>query len=200
MPNPTENTPDPGELERLRAHAADLLRELKEAKAKNADLRAQLDAANSERDAAVADVRALRLDAPVNRMLEEIASPGTAPLLAQLLTTRGYRFDLDGTAPVILDAEGKPATVIDPAASKNAPPSKPRPAKFDAEDLKLLMTEAGKPEAERHALVPTFNRFIVVKASGGSATGSGGKPNATPATPEKPAPKPASAPKAFGLT
>lgn len=201
MPNPTEiQTPDPAELERLRTHSANLLHELKESKAKVADLRTQLDSANSERDAAMADVRSLRLDEPVNRMLEDIAMPGTANVLARVLHERGYCFELDGTEPAIRDAEGKPAMVIDPATSKSAPPSKPRPAKFDTEDLKLLMTEAGKPEAERHALVPTFDRFIAVRASGGGATGSGGKPNAAPTTPDKPATSPASARSQFGLT
>lgn len=198
MSKTTENTPDPGELERLRTHNTNLLAELKAARAKATALQAELDTASEERDAAHAEVRAVRLDAPVRDLVGRVALPGTSALLMRMLGERGIVFDLDGEQIVIRDAAGNAATVIDPPATRNAPASKPRPAKFDERDLMLLMTEEGLPEAERHPLAQTFPRFIVgTKASGGGSTGGSG-PNA-PTLPAKPTPKP-SAPKAFGLT
>lgn len=197
MTKTTENAPDPGEVERLRTHKDNLLGELKAERAKNTALQAQLTTATEERDAARAEVRAMRLDGPVRKMLEEIAMPGTADVLARMITERGIQFDLDGEEIVIRDAAGNPATVIDPP-TRTVPASKPRPAKFEAGDLMLLMTEEGVPEAERHTLSQAFPRFIVGShASGGGSSGGAG-PSA-PTSPAKPTPKP-SAPKAFGLT
>lgn len=197
MSKTTENT-DPGEVERLRTHNTELLAELKAAKAKATTLQGQLTTATEERDAARSDLRALRLDAPVRELLERIALPGTTDVLAQMIAARGITFELDGEQIVIRDAAGNPATVIDPA-KRNAPASKPRPAKFEAHDLTLLMTEEGLPEAARHTLAQAFPRFIVgTHASGGGSTGGAGA-NA-PAPPVAPTPKPTSAPKAFGLT
>lgn len=198
-PSETPSSPaDLAELDRLRGHNAELLAELKTAKAKVTALQAQVTSATEERDAARAEVRAVRLDAPVRDLVGRVALPGTADLLLRMLGERGITFDLDGDQVVIRDAAGNPATVIDPRTSQTAPASKPRPAKFDERDLTLLMTEEGLPEGERHALSATFPRFIVgTKASGGGAQGGSG-PSA-PKPPAAPAPKP-SAPKAFGLT
>lgn len=197
MTKATENTDDPGEVERLRSHKAELLAELKTAKAKATALQGQLDTATEERDAARAEVRALRLDGPLRALLEEIAVPGTAGLVAKMLDERGIRFDLEDAEIVVRDAEGNPATVLDPPTPK-VPAPKPRPARFDSRDLTLLMTQEGVPEAERHPLAQAFPRFLVgTHASGGGSTGGAGK--ATPTVPDKPETKP-SAPKTFGLT
>ena len=201
MSNPAENNAsDAAELERLRAHNTQLLSELKTTKTKATDLQTQLSAVNGERDAALTEVRSLRLDIPVREMLEGIALPGTASVLAQLITARGYSFDLDGEQITIKDASGNPATVTDPPTSKTAPASKPRAAKFDADDLKLLMMEDGLPQADRHELVKTFSQFIVGSRArgGGSQGGAGGAP--IPSEKPAPAPTPASAGPRFGLT
>ena len=197
MTNPTENTPaDPAEIDRLRAHSTQLLGELKAAKAKVTSLQAQLATATEERDAARQEVRTLRL-APARTLLEHVALPGTADIVAKMLEQRGYTFDLEGDAVVVRDAEGNPATVIDPP-SRNVPNPKARAAKLDAGDLILLMTEEGKPEAERHPLAQTFARFIVgSKASGGGAAGGSG--TTAPAAPAKPA-TPVPARQSFGLS
>ncbi|KAF1693391.1 hypothetical protein [Pseudoxanthomonas koreensis] len=192
MTNPTENTPaDPAEIDRLRAHSTQLLGELKAAKAKVTSLQAQLATATEERDAARQEVRTLRL-APARTLLEHVALPGTADIVAKMLEQRGYTFDLEGDEIVVRDAEGNPATVIDPKSQKA------RAAKLDAADLTLLMTEEGKPESERHPLAQTFARFIVgSKASGGGAAGGSG--TTAPAAPAKPA-TPVPARQSFGLS
>lgn len=200
QPSETPSSPaDLAELERLRTHNAELLAELKTAKAKATALQGQLTTANEERDAARAEVRTVRLDAPVRDLVGRVALPGMGEFLLKMLGERGITFDLDGEQIVIRDASGNAASVTDPRASASAPASKPRPAKFDERDLMLLMTEEGLPEAERHPLAQTFTRFIVgTKASGGGSTGGSGPSASTP--PAKPESKPASAPKAFGLT
>ncbi len=92
MTNPTENTPaDPAEIDRLRAHSTQLLGELKAAKAKVTSLQAQLATATEERDAARQEVRTLRL-APARTLLEHVALPGTADIVAKMLEQRGYTF------------------------------------------------------------------------------------------------------------
>ncbi len=201
MSNPAENNAsDAAELERLRAHNTQLLSELKTTKTKASDLQTQLSAVTGERDAALTEVRSLRLDIPVREMLEGIALPGTAPVLAQLIAARGYSFDLDGEQIVIRDADGKPASVIEPPTKQNGPASKPRAAKFDATDLKLLMMEDGLPQADRHELVPTFSQFIVgSRAAGGSSQGGAGA-TVIPSEKPTPPPTPASAGPRFGLT
>lgn len=200
MANMTENNSNasaaPAEIDRLRSHSTQLLGELKATKAKVSALQAEITAATEERDAAQREVRTLRL-APARNLLEQLALPGTADIVARMLEERGYVFDLDGDEIVVRDAEGNPATVVDPP-TRNAPTSKPRAAKLDAADLILLMTEEGKPQAERHPLAQTFLRFITgSKASGGGA--AGGATGITPTAQEKPATVP-SAPKSFGLT
>ncbi len=123
MTKTTENT-DPGEVERLRNHNAELLAELKTAKAKVTALQGQLTTATEERDASRAEVLTVRLDGPVRSMLEGIAVPGTAEVLAQMIATRGYAFDLDGEQIAIRDASGNPATSLTGAAGTWPHPSR----------------------------------------------------------------------------
>lgn len=194
--NGSNNPADAAEIERLRAHSTQLLGELKAAKAKATTLQDQLTATTEQRDALQQEIRTLRL-APAHALLEQIGLPGTANMLANMLKERGYTFDLDGDEIVPRDAEGNPATVTDPPSRDNPAP-KPRAARLVAADLILLMTEEGKPEAERHPLSKTFARFIVgSRASGGGASGGAGTIQQPP--PSKPAAKP-SAPQAFGLS
>lgn len=198
MTKTTENPADPNEVERLRSHNAELLTELKAAKAKATTLQSQLSATTDERDAALAQLRTLRLDDPVRELLNEIAQPGTTDVVARMLQERGIVFDLEGDEIVVRDGDGNPAAVIDPP-TRNAPAPKPRPAKFDASDLKLLMTEEGKPEAERHPLAQAFPRLMVgSKASGSGSTGGAGRHS--PTAPATPAAAAVPAPKTFGLS
>ena len=200
MTNPADTTTEAlqGEIERLRAKNAELLGELKAAKATATESQTALDAACSERDAARAEVRGLRLDAPVAGLLRDVAID--ADLFGQVFA-RHYRFELDDNGRVaILDAEGNPATVVDAGTlhtggnarqerSQTAlTKGKPRPATFTAEDVRKLAEATPDAEAFSHLLIGS-------RASGGGASGARGgllSPSAT-----TPQPKPAASP--YGL-
>lgn len=198
--NTPEATPEAlqTEIQALRAKNVQLLAELKAVKAAATDATAALEAMQGERDAAVADVRALRLDAPVAALVADVAVDGE---LFRTLFDKHYRFDLDDNgAVVILDSEGKPAMVTEPGSittggnhrSKRPEdvrtPGKTRPAAFTADDVRLLCDAT--PDKAR------FDRVLI-----GSLASDGG--NASPGHPGPAAAKPAQATAAtsqpFGL-
>lgn len=205
MTNPSDNTPEAtpealqAEIQALRAKNVQLLAELKAAKAAATDAAAALEAMQGERDAAVADARALRLDGPVAALVADVAVDGE---LFRTLFDKHYRFALDDKgAVVILDSEGKPAMVTEPGtvttggnARTKRPeevrtPGKTRPAAFTADDVRLLCDAT--PDADR------FNRVIVGSRASDGGAASPGRPGAwaAPATPAAPQP----APQPFGL-
>ncbi|PBS11934.1 hypothetical protein CMZ82_12415 [Lysobacteraceae bacterium NML93-0792] len=194
MTNPPDTTTEAlhNEIERLRAKNAELLGELKAAKATATEAQEAAAATGAELEATRAEVRSLRLDAPVASLLGDVAID--ADLFGQVFA-RHYRFELDADGRVaILDAEGKPAMVADSAplhtggnARTQKPDAqqaqaKPRPAMFTAADVRKLAESS--PDAE------AFARLLVgSRASGGGAIGVRGatataataKPDATPA-------------------
>lgn len=189
------------ELEALRTKNVELLAELKAAKAGAKDAQAALEAAHGERDAALADVRALRLDAPVARALEEVALDGE---LFHAMFGRHYSFDLDEHgAIVILDKDGNRAMVTEPETvttggnkrserqAEQRTPGKERAARFDADDIKLLADAC--PDADKLKTVT-----IGTRASGGGALGS--RPGGSvPTTGGSDKATEAAAPSPFGL-
>lgn len=200
-PNPATADALQAEVDRLRTKNGELLVELKAAKAAATDAQAALDAAQGERDAAVADARFLRLDAPVAALLGDVAVD--ADLFGQLFA-RHYRFALDDAgAVVILNAEGEPATVTEPgevtyqkdhrgrptATVVSRKPDKVRPATFTAGDVRKLAEASG--DADK------FARLLPVHASGGGASGSQAWPP-SPTGDNAPAPAQA-APSPYGL-
>ncbi len=200
MSNPPDTTTEAlqSEIERLRAKNAELLGELKAAKASATDAQTAAETVTAERDAARAEVRALRLDEPVNGLLRDVAVD--ADLFAQVFG-RHYRFDLDDQNRIaIFDQDGNPATVVDmpPTVSGgNARSQRPntqqtagtrRPATFTADDVRKL-AEAS-PDAE------SFGRLLAgSRASGGGASGMRG--GVAPVVTAKP--DTSAAPQPFGI-
>lgn len=198
--NTPEATPEAllAEIQALRAKNVQLLAELKAAKAAATDATAAQEALQAERDAALADARALRLDGPVAALVADVAVDAE---LFRTLWDRHYRFALDDKgAVVILDAEGQPAMVTEPGslhlggnARTKGPedvrkPGKTRPAAFTADDVRLLAEAT--PDADR------FRRVIVgSRASDGGAASPGSLAHVTP-HPAQPAAAPA---QPFGL-
>lgn len=116
------------EIESLRTHNAELLADVRKHKAKALELAGQVETLTGERDGALAQVKAVTLDAPVRQMAERVA------LDADLFTTlfaRHYTFAHDGEGVVIHDSEGNPATLKDDQG-------KPRPALFTEADIRAL--------------------------------------------------------------
>lgn len=194
MTNPSDTTTEAlqSEIERLRAKNAELLGELKAAKASATEAQEAAAATGAELDVTRAEVRSLRLDAPVASLLGDVAID--ADLFAQVFG-RHYRFDLDDQNRVaIFDQDGNPATVVDtpPMVSGGNARSQrpntqqaagtPRPATFTAADVRKLAESS--PDAE------AFGRLLVgsrasgggaIGVRGGNATASTAKPDATPA-------------------
>lgn len=198
MSETPENTPEAtiealqAELERLRTKNVELLAELKTAKATATDAQAALDALQGERDAALADVRALRLDGPVGRALADVSVD--AELFGQMFG-RHYKFALDDNgAIVILDKDGNPAIAKEPdvvtyakdhrgrptRSEASRTPGKERPARFP-DDVALLAQ--GTPDAEKFE-----HLFVRSRASGGGAPGSPAPLSTMPPPSDKPAP------------
>lgn len=114
------------EIESLRNHNAELLTELKAAKASAKSLAEQVEALTAERDAARTEVRNLSVEQPVSAMLERI---GAAPDILRLaLDKHGLRFDLVDGKVTLLDADGERPTVADAKGVQ-------RPVEFTADDL-----------------------------------------------------------------
>lgn len=143
------------EIERLRAHNAELLADLKTAKREAKDLAGQLEAVTAERDAARADYQGIALDAPVKQMAERLAV-----LPDHFLAEFGkrYTFARDESGIVVRDLEGNPATIKDDKG-------KPRPALFTEADIRTLCSESDAVQVFNHLLIGSM-------ASGGGAIGS----------------------------
>lgn len=170
---------DQAEIEALRAHNAELLADLRKAKAKAKELGEQLESLTLERDEARATVQAVKLDSPVSNMAERVS---LAPELFLTQWAKEYAFVLDGDAIVIRDKEGKPATLKDEKG-------KQRDATFTEADIRALC-EASPHKAAFDAVV------IASRATGGGSSGAG-QPT-RPAAPTQPQ-QPAQAAHGYGL-
>lgn len=168
------------ELESLRAHNAELLADLKKAKAKAKELGEQLEAVTAERDQAHAAVQATKLDQPVAELLARVSLAPEA--FGTMFRQDGYTFALDGDQVVIRDKYGNVPTLKDDKG-------KPRPAQFTADDVAALAEASPRRSEYMHVLKAHS------QASGGGATGSrGGLP-----APQQKAAEPKPAPVSFGL-
>lgn len=188
----TDNTPDTQELDRLRAHNAQLLTELKEAKADAKRLSGELEAAQQARDTAQAQVQAVTIGAPLRAMLERIS---TAPDVLQImLDKQGYQFALEDGRLVMRDHEGNVPEILEGAT--NASKGTRRPVRVTDEDLVHLLCEEWHPWDQRSEAARSF--ASVIKAP--EVTGGGAKDRG-PAG-DLPAPKreaPAAAANAYGI-
>ena len=199
--NTTDNVPDSTpqatvetlqrEVEALRAKNSELLGKYKAVQAARDEAQAALEAAQATASDMQGQVRALRLDAPVAALLDDIALDAE---LFQGLFNRHYRFELDDAgAIVILDAEGQPAMVTEPdkvthlTGSRGKPQEEQRtsgqsrPAAFTANDVRRLAETC--PDADKLARV-----LVASRADGGGALGSKGlQPSPSPVPkPDKP--------------
>lgn len=149
------------EVERLRKHAESLLNEKRQAKAEASDAAAKLAAVEAERDKLAGDLQAIRLDAPVERLIEQTA---TDPVIFRALFDRaGYRFELgDDERPRIVDSEGEPLAAT-------GPDGKAQPVAFEPAALACFLLPPSLPAAEWS---DDQRRFASVLA-GSKATGSG---------------------------
>ena len=135
------NTND--ELQALRDKNVQLLDEVKRAKAAAKEAQAALDALQAERDAAVADVRALRLDGPVDALMDAVSIDAE---LYRSIFGRHYQFAMDDTGAVVIqDSEGKPATI---GKGDSARPATTSPA--DVIELAAATPDAEKLQRLRH--------------------------------------------------
>lgn len=182
----TDKTPEQIEIETLRAHNAELLADLKAAKASGKTLAAQVESLTAERDQAAAQVQALTIGQPVQAMAERIA---TLPdLFIAEFERRGWHFEHTDAGLVIRDAEGNPAMLQDSEKDE------PREARFTEADVRALCLEEWKPASDRH---PSRQRFAhLIKADDirgcGAMQSQGSRFNqlpATPATQAEPAPQ-----------
>ncbi|MEN1924810.1 hypothetical protein [Luteimonas qiangzhengi] len=161
----TEKTVDhealTAEVERLRRHSETLLEEKRaERKAKD-DALAKLSTVEAERDKLAGDLKAIRLDGPVERLIEQTA---TDPVIFRALFDRaGYRFELgDDERPRIVDSEGEPLAAT-------GPDGKAQPVAFEPAALACFLLPPSLPAAEWS---DDQRRFASVLA-GSKATGSG---------------------------
>lgn len=178
-PDTTQATPEAlqREIEALRNKNSELLGKLKAAQSARDEAQTALEAAQATASDMQGQVRALRLDAPVAALLDDIALDAE---LFQGLFHRHYRFELDDAgAIVILDAEGKPAMVTEPdkvtrsSGSRSKPqevqrtPGETRPAAFTAEDVRRLAETCPDADKLDHVLIGS-------RATGCGALGSKG--------------------------
>lgn len=179
------------ELETLRAHSAELLADLRKAKATIKELTEQLEATTSERDAAKQAWRDLTLERPVQAMLEQVAI--LPDYFMAEFNARGYRFELDDDSEVIIvDGDGNPAQVGESrrVSGELKPEITMRPATFTEADIRKLALEDWLPEEERSPHVERFTKLMLgSRASGGGAGGARGTRQAPqiPANEAKPA-------------
>jgi len=162
---------DADELDRLRQKNAELLAELKRVKAKSNENADELESLRQQ-------VRELRLDKPLEAMLEDLFL--VSPRLARGELAEHYQFDLDETgAIVMLDTEGERVMLEEPAKDQYSRPTK-RPLEFNREDLSKVLG-SGKWD---HILRGS-------RATGGGASGSrsGGIETTKPEKVETPSPR-----------
>ena len=187
----TEKTVDhealTAEVERLRRHSETLLEEKRaERKAKD-DALAKLSAVEAERDKLAGDLRAIRLDGPVERLIEQTA---TDPVIFRALFDRaGYSFALDDDGgPCVLDSEGEPLATTGKDGT-------PQPIPFEPAALASYLLPPDLPRSEWTADHARFANVLV----GSHARGSGATAHRGSASTVKQAEATQAPPQRFGL-
>lgn len=97
------------ELARLREHNQALLAELKAAKVKLGGIEHDRDTAIGALSTSRAELHRLKVELPVDRVLEELAMPGAAGAVKVLLQQRGITFDQDEHGELVVLKDGKRA-------------------------------------------------------------------------------------------
>ena len=129
-----ENAQLTAEIDRLRLKNAELLDELKRTKTKST-------AESEEVQALRAEVRGLRLEKPLDEMLAELFV--ISPRLARMELEQHYEFELDEAGEIVmLDKQGQPVTVTEPAKDRYSDPIS-RPVGFNSEDLRKHLIQRG---------------------------------------------------------
>ena len=127
----TDETPD--ELSRLRAHNADLLADLREAKAAAREAQAAQAQAEAARDEALQRYKHAALDVPVRNLIDHETFEGKGELFRELFS-RSYTFALDDDARVVIhDRDGNPVEI------KGNEGEAPRHAEFNRDDIMALI-------------------------------------------------------------
>ncbi|MEW9570854.1 hypothetical protein ABQJ54_03765 [Rhodanobacter sp. Si-c] len=169
-----QKTPEQIEIDTLRAHNAELLADLKAAKANAKASAEQVTALTGERDAALAQVRAVTIGQPVQAMAERISN--LPDVFIAEIERNGWRFEHDGAGIVLRDADGKPVMLRDGATE--------REAKFTEADLRTACLQDWKAASERTDSASRFAHLILMPyASGGGAGHSSGRIDAGAAKP-----------------
>lgn len=175
------------EVERLRKHSESLLVEKRQMKAERDDAAAKLSAVEAERDKLAGDLQAIRLDGPVERLIEQTA---VDPVIFRALFDRaGYSFALDDEGrPCLLDSEGEPLAT----AGKDG---KAQPVPFDPAALAAFLLPPDKPRSEWS---DDETRWAGV-LNGSRATGSGATAHRSGGATVKSEPDKAQPSQSFGL-
>ncbi|MCD9027727.1 hypothetical protein LDO26_05845 [Luteimonas sp. BDR2-5] len=172
-----ENAELKSQLDKLRTNSAALLDERKREKAAHDATKGEMSAVVAERDKLRGELRAFRLDAPVERLIDEIATD--AVLFRAVWDRAGYAFALDDAGnPCVTDTEGKPVSVGEG--------SEARPLAFDAKEIAEFLA----PSKDPASWTPDQRRFAsVIVGSKAVGSGAAGRPNAdkpfTPAVEER---------------
>lgn len=172
------------QLEKLRTNSKALLDEKKQEKSAHDATKLELTTALEANAQLTTQLTAIRLDAPVERLIGEIA---VDPRVFRLLFEQDYSFALnDENKPIITNKEGKQLQVKDKDGKEH-------PLDFNAKDLTEFLAPVGSND-------PNHLRFagmlIGSKASGSGASGTNsGSLNNAPPFEQKPEAKPIS----FGL-
>ena len=193
MPKPTPEQDQTdrlqAEIDSLRNHNAELLAELKAAKAAAKSLTTEVENLTIERDQAVTTLQDETVGRPARVLVERVA---TLPDHFETeFKARGYQFVHTPQGIVIHDADGKVPQVQDHEGST------PRECTFTAADLSCLVLERWKPEAERHPSAKAFGHLVRAPDISGGGARDSGPGRVAPAA--NPSPAPAAAPASFGL-
>lgn len=174
----SDKTPEQIEIESLRNHNAELLNDLKKAKAKVNTLTEELDAMTKDRDAKVNEYKSVTLDGPVNDMLNRIS---VMPEYFQSeFNARGYEFSFKNGQIVVQDASGNRIKFTDEKG-------KLREVEFCEADIKRLVLEEGIAKDDRTEHAHKFEHLIKASmASGGDAPGGANHGNISTSSSEKP--------------
>ncbi|MGY0559732.1 hypothetical protein ACW7G2_03280 [Luteimonas sp. A277] len=186
----TDKTVDPealqSEVERLRKHSESLLEEKRAEKRAKDEALAKLSAVEAERDKLAGDLQAIRLDGPVERLIEETAADPV--IFSALFDRAGYRFALDDGRPCLLDSEGERLTTT-------GTDGKAEPVPFEPAALAAYLLPPDKPRSEWTADETRWAGVL----NGSRASGSGATVHRSAGATAKGEPEKPQASQSFGL-
>lgn len=107
--NPTQDD----ELTKLREHNATLLDEAKKAKQRAKDAEAEQASLQEQLQTAQTEIQRIKVDAPVESMLQRIAPQGASEALHSMMQSKGLDFTLGEDDQLTVTANGEPATDAD---------------------------------------------------------------------------------------